>query len=119
MFTISMDSEAIHITFVGMGKLLAMHKGLSVSLRSVEGGGPLPKESARIPRSRKSWKGSNVQGRFTMGSLNKQGERSFWAIRSGDQAVALTLKDFDYDKLIIEPENRDAFLDELRKRLGR
>lgn len=119
MFTISMDSEAIHVTFEGMGKLLAMRKSLSVPLSSIEGGGPIPKASARIPRSKKSWKGSNVQGRFTLGSLNKKGERSFWAIRGGEQAVALTLEDFDYDKLIIEPEDRDAFLEELSKRLGR
>ena len=113
MFTVDISATEVVVTFRGMGRLLAMRKRVSVPLSTISEAKAAPEAAAWMARNypvKKSWKGSYVHGRYVMGSLSKDGERSFWAIRSGEGAVELTLDGHDFDRMIVQPDDPDEFL---------
>lgn len=119
MFTVDIGETEITVTFEGTGRLLAMRKRVSVSLASVSEARAAPEAAEWLAHNypvKKAWKGSYVHGRYAMGTLTKNGERSVWAIRSGEGAVELQLSDGDFERVVVEPEDPAAFLDELRRR---
>jgi hypothetical protein len=121
MFTVGVTDSEVVVTFEGMGRLLAMRKRVSAPISSISDARTAPDAAGWIAGNiqvKKSWKGSYVHGRYAMGSLSKAGERSFWAIRTGDGAVEVTLSGHDFDRLVVEPDDPNGFLSELRERLG-
>ena len=122
MFTIGISDSEVIVTFRGIGRRLAMRKGVSgpvSSLSDVRAAPDAAEWMARNYQIKKAWRGSYVHGRYAMGSLSKDGERSFWAIRSGGGAVELTLVGQDFDRLIVEPDAPGDFLKDLEDRLKR
>ena len=121
MFTVDISDSEVAVTFRGTGRLLAMRKRVAVPLSSIEDARLAPEAGAWIARNypvKKAWKGSYVHGRYAIGSLSKNGERSFWAIRSGDGAIELTLVGHDFDRMIVEPEDPAGLLSHLRNGSG-
>jgi hypothetical protein len=121
MFAIDIRDTEITVTFRGTARLLAMRKRVEVPLTSIADARLAPEAAAWMARNikvKKAWRGSYVHGRYAMGSLTKNDERSFWAIRSGEGAIELSLVAHDFDRVVLEPDDPNGFLDQVRARLG-
>ena len=52
--------------------------------------------------------GTNVPGVITAGTFHEHGERVFWDVHHPERAIALSLRDESYAKLVIEVDDPET-----------
>ena len=63
--------------------------------------------------------GTNIPHVITAGTFYKDGKRVFWDIHHPEKAVIISLQDEVYNELVIEVENPEGFVYDLRQAIGR
>jgi hypothetical protein len=90
-----------------MDHLFALKSELAVPLKHVMG-------AVKDEEEARGWchgvraPGTNVPGPITAGTFHQHGERVFWDVRHPDRAIAISLSDESYGKLVIEVDDPDA-----------
>jgi hypothetical protein len=101
----------------GIDKLWAFKSQLSIHLRHITGV-RLDEEivnewirGIRMP-------GTSVPGVITAGTFYQDGKRVFWDVHHPNRAVVISLAHESYNELIIEVENSEAFVTNLKKSIN-
>jgi hypothetical protein len=109
------DTLVVHVT--GAARLLASKSELAIPLEYVLG-------VARDEDEARTWyhgvraPGTNLPGVITAGTFYEHGERVFWDVHHPERAIALTLRDERYAKLVVEVDDPDAAIGTIAARLG-
>jgi hypothetical protein len=95
----------VHIT--GADKFFAIASRLEVPLQHIAG------VTASVPEAHQAWHGlrmggTNLPGVITAGRFLQNGEWAFWDVHDPNKAIAITLHDDDYARLIIGVDDPDA-----------
>ena len=106
----------LHLEVEGMDKFWALKSRLSIPLEHIS--------SLRLDTEVvKEWwhgfrlPGSNIPGILTAGTFYQAGKRVFWDIHHPQEAVILSLNHESYDELVIEVENPESFVAEMRSQM--
>lgn len=106
--------ETLTLEVEGADKLWALKSQLTIALRHIT-------EVRADASMAKKWyhgfkaPGTSIPGVITAGTFYKDGKRIFWDIHHPEKAVVISLKDEQYNELVIEVENPDVFVIELRQ----
>jgi hypothetical protein len=63
--------------------------------------------------------GSNIPGVLTAGTFYQDGKRVFWDIHHPEAAVVLSLNHENYNELVIEVENPEAWVRQIQEKILR
>ena len=99
------DSLLVHVT--GADRVFALKSELEIPLAHVVGaaGG---EEEARGWYHGVRAPGVNIPGVITAGTFYQHGESVFWDVHHPERAVAISLRDEKYGKLVIEVDDPGA-----------
>jgi hypothetical protein len=117
MAEIELTSGALIVRVTGVDRILALKSELTVPLEHVLG-------VARDTEEARSWHhgvrapGTNVPGVITAGTFHEHGERVFWDVHHPERAIALSLRDESYAKLVIEVDDPEAVIAAVEAALG-
>ena len=75
-------------------------------------------QEARQLVSRGAAPGTGVPGVITAGTFHEHGERVFWDVHHADKAIAISLRDESYAKLVIDVDDPDATITAIEAALG-
>lgn len=100
MASIDIVGDEVVITIEGADKLWALKSRLSVPLHNVRGATADP----GIVKDPKGWRGpgTHVPGVLVAGTFHQNGEKIFWDVHGGDEAVVIELQGHHYARLVIE-----------------
>ena len=99
------DTLVVHVT--GADRILALRSQLVVPLEHVVG-------AARDEEEAKGWyhgvraPGTNIPGVIAAGTFHQHGDRVFWDVHHPEKAIAISLRDERYAKLVVEVEDPDT-----------
>jgi hypothetical protein len=109
------DMMIVHVT--GADRIFAFRSELAVPLEHVLG-------AARDEEEAHHWyhgvraPGTAVPGVITAGTYHLHGESVFWDVHRADKAIAITLRDESYAKLVIGVDDPDATIAAIHAALG-
>ncbi len=95
----------VHVT--GADRIFALKSQLRVPLEHLIGAS-LDEEEARRWYHGMRAPGTQVPGLITAGTFYEHGERVFWDVHRPEKAIALSLQDERYAKLVVEVEDPAA-----------
>lgn len=107
MTQIELDAETLTVHVRGMDRLWAFKSELRIPLAHVSGAAPAEDEARgwwhgiRAP-------GTNLPGAITAGTFYADEGRVFWDVHAPERAIAITLHDDTFAKLVIEVEDPAA-----------
>jgi hypothetical protein len=113
---ISSDSLTIHVT--GADRLFALRSQLQIPLEHVLAAAG-DEEEARHWYHGVRAPGTQLPGVITAGTFYEHGERVFWDVHHPEKAIALSLRDERYAKLVVEVEDPQATIAAVNEALGR
>ena len=99
------DTLVVHVT--GADRVFALKSQLAVPLEHVLGVARDEEEARRWYHGLRA-PGTQVPGVITAGTFYQHGERVFWDVHHPDHAIALSLRDERYAKLVVEVEDPEA-----------
>lgn len=114
--TIYADKLALEI--IGADKIWALKSRLEVSLSHIT---EVRSDHALVNKWFHGLKapGTSIPHVITAGTFYSDGKRVFWDIHHPEQAVVILLKDETYNELVIEVENPEIFIHQLRQAIGK
>jgi hypothetical protein len=101
----------------GADRIFALKSELTISLLHVLGA-VKDEEEARHWYHGVRAPGTGVPGVITAGTFYQHGERVFWDVHHPERAIALSLRDESYAKLVVEVEDPDATILAIEAALG-
>jgi hypothetical protein len=118
MVSYEVIEENLHLRMKGMDKLWALKSELSIALSHIN--------AVRLDSEivHKWWHGlrlpgSNIPGLLTAGTFYQDGKRVFWDIHHPQEAVVISLDHEQYNELVIEVENPEAFVADMQAQINR
>lgn len=109
------DTLVVHVT--GADRLFALKSELVILLAHVVGAAKDEDEARRWYHGMKV-PGTNLPGVITAGTFYQHGERVFWDVHHPEHAVALSLRDERYAKLVVEVDDPEATIAAVETALG-
>lgn len=110
----TISSDTLHLSVEGADKLWALKSELTIPLKHIT--------NVRVDEEVvKAWyhglkvPGTSIPHVITAGTFYKDGKRVFWDIHHPVKAVVITLNDEHYNELVIEVEDVDFFVEELKQ----
>ncbi len=97
------SGDSLRIEFTGLSVLWTLKRAIQFPLKNILGATFDP-NSIALPKGFRS-PGLHVPKILTAGSYSKDGERQFWFVSSGRNAVVLRLKNEKYSQVVIEVPN--------------
>ena len=108
----------LHLSVEGADKIWAFKSQLSIPLEHITG--------IRLDEEivNKWWRGLKIPGIniphvMTAGTFYQDGKRIFWDIHHPKQAVIISLADEKYNELVIEVENPETFIQDVKQAIKR
>jgi len=106
MATISVQGQDLVVEMNGLDKLWSLKSKLTIPLAHVRGATVDPgmvgePKGVRAP-------GTHLPGVITAGTFHQDGEKVFWAVRDGQNAVVVELADEQYTRLVVEVDDPRA-----------
>jgi len=98
------DKLVVHVT--GADRIFAFRSELEIPLEHVAA-------VARDEDEARTWHhgvrapGTNLPGVITAGTFHEHGERVFWDVHHPERAIALSLRDERYARLVVEVDDPD------------
>ena len=118
MVDISIVGDELHMEVKGWDKLWAFKGKLELPLKHI-------RNVYYDPRATAGWwhgiklAGTNVPGILTAGTFyERNGEKVFWDVHDPQQTIVIELHDERYSELIVEVENPQAALEQIRGAIG-
>ena len=114
MTNVHITPDRVVIEMLGWDKLWSLKSRIEVPLAHVRGTRAAAGERVRGLRM----PGTYVPGLITAGTFRHNGQWEFWAVRGGQRAVAIELRDEFYSRLVVEVPDPVATLAALREALA-
>lgn len=117
MAEIELTADTLLVHVKGADRIFALKSELAIPLEHVLG-------AARDEGEARHWyhgvraPGTSVPGVITAGTFHQNGERVFWDVHHPERAVALSLRDETYAKLVVEVDDPDATILAIEAALG-
>lgn len=99
------DTMIVHVT--GADRIFALKSQLVIPLEHVVGAAGDEEEARRWYHGVRA-PGTQLPGVITAGTFYQHGERVFWDVHHPERAVALSLRDERYAKLVVEVQDPQA-----------
>jgi hypothetical protein len=112
---INEDTLAVHVQ--GLDRLWAFKSELRIPLAHVSGAAPAEEEARQWWHGLKV-PGTNIPGVITAGTFYEREGRVFWDVQNPERAIAITLHDDRYAKLVIEVEDPATEIAGIQTALG-
>ncbi len=114
MADIEYTGGALVVHVKGWDKVWALKSELSIPIHHVVRAEPAGDEA------RQWWKGwrmpgTSIPGVITAGTFLKDGARVFWDVHDADRAIAIHLRDDQYNELIVEVDDPTATIDTINR----
>jgi hypothetical protein len=103
--------DSVEIELSGLSILWALKKSLQIPLKNVIGATHDP-HAITLPKGFRS-PGLHAPRVKTAGTYFKDGERHFWYVSSGSNAVVIRLKNEKYSQLVLEVSNPQELVSEI------
>ena len=107
MARVEFTSESLTVHVTGIDRIFALRSELTIPLEHVLGAAK-DEDEARCWYHGVRAPGTNIPGLITAGTFHQQGERIFWDVHHPDHAVAISLCDESFGKLVVEVDDPDA-----------
>jgi hypothetical protein len=107
MAAIALSSDSLVVTVNGADRIWALKSELVIPLEHVVGASKDEDEARRWWHGLRA-PGTSIPGVITAGTFYKHGERVFWDVHHPERAIAISLRDESYAKLVVEVEDPDA-----------
>ncbi|MGH7755598.1 MAG: hypothetical protein ACREM8_04845 [Vulcanimicrobiaceae bacterium] len=104
MTRIELDAETLVVHVQGLDRLWAFKSELRIPLAHVSGVAPAEDE-ARERRHGIRAPGTHLPGVITAGTFYEREDRVFWDVHAPERAIAISLHDDRFAKLVIEVED--------------
>jgi hypothetical protein len=114
---IEIDSDTLVVHVKGADRFFALKSELTIPLEHVLGAAK-DEEEARHWYHGVRAPGTSLPGVITAGTFHEHGERVFWDVHHPERAIALSLRDESYAKLVVEVEDPDATILAIEAALG-
>lgn len=117
MTQLEFDDTTLTIKVQGADKFWALKSELKVPLEHVV-------EANYDPEVARGWyhglklPGSNIPGVLTAGTFYRQGQKVFWDVHHPDKTIIITLKDEQYNQLVIEIEDPHSGIDRIKSAIA-
>ncbi|MGH9743116.1 MAG: hypothetical protein ACRD51_12300 [Candidatus Acidiferrum sp.] len=118
MVTAQIGNGILVLHVEGMDKFLALKSELSIPLEHITGV-RLDEEIVKRWYHGIRLPGTSIPGVITAGTFYQDGKRIFWDIHHPEQAVIISLAHEKYNELVIQVENPEMFVGNLRAAIGR
>jgi len=117
MTRVTTTDQLLVVELQGLHRLWAFRRRIRVPLDHVRGATVDPgmvheAKGIRAP-------GVHVPGAAVVGTFTRDGERTFWDVRSGADAVVIELTGAPYDRLVVEVDDPRAVADSVNRALVR
>jgi TPR repeat protein len=109
------DTLLVHVK--GADRMFALKSELAIPLEHVLGAAKDEEEARRWYHGVRA-PGTSLPGVITAGTFYQHGERVFWDVHHPERAIALSLRDESYAKLVVEVEDPDATILAIEAALG-
>ena len=100
MARVAIENDELVIRMQGKRKLLALKSELSVPVDNIAGV-TIGKEWKDLPGLLDKRAGANLYGSYFGGTFVQDGDKVFYDLKRREDAVVITLKDEDFERLII------------------
>lgn len=109
MAVVSIEADALRVTFRGIHRLWTLRRRLTVPLAHIVDA----RRDASLASSSPGWRllGAELPGVVAAGRFVKDGERAFWDVVDPDKAVVIELRGERYARLVLEVEEPDETVD--------
>jgi hypothetical protein len=113
---LTVDALVVHVK--GADRIFAFKSELSIPLEHVLAAAGDEDEARQWYHGVRA-PGTSVPGVITAGTFHQNGERVFWDVHHPERAIALSLRDERYAKLVVEVEDPDATIKAIEAALRR
>jgi hypothetical protein len=115
MAVVSIEPDALRVTFRGIHRFWALRRQLDVPLAHIVGARIDPLLASASP----GWRvlGADLPGVVAAGRFVSHGERVFWDVVHTDKAVVVELRDERYARLVLEVDQPQKTVDTVRRSL--
>jgi hypothetical protein len=109
MAVVSIEADALRVTFRGIHRLWTLRRRLTVPLAHIIDA----RRDASLASSSPGWRllGAELPGVVAAGRFVKDGERAFWDVVDPDKAVVIELRGERYARLVLEVDEPDETVD--------
>ncbi len=118
MAKIDIQDNKLVITIEGARKLWALKSQLSIPLENVIKVTVDPEAWEHTPRLGQKRVGTDLYGFYFAGTFKQQGNKVFYDLKRKEDAVVITLKDEDFDCLVVGVENSNETVQLIEKSLN-
>jgi len=107
MSRVKVENDQLIITMQGARKFFALKSEVSIQLSSIEGvtTGIKWKDMPKVLEKRL---GTNLPSFYFGGTFSQDGKKVFYDLKRKEEAVVLTIRDEDFDTLVIGVEDPEA-----------
>lgn len=117
MSRVTVQDNNLVITMQGVRKVLTLKSELSIPLSSIVEVTACPSEERKLELF-KGWRVGTEVLFYSGGTFYKDGNKAFYDVKKKEDAVVITLKDEDFDTLIIGVDDPDATAEYIQKALA-
>ena len=117
MATVEITSGELVITVTGADRIFALKSELVIPIEHVLGAAKDEDEARRWWHGIRA-PGTQIPGLLTAGTFYEHGERVFWDVHHPERAVAISLRDERYSRLVVEVDDPDATVAAIEHALG-
>ena len=105
MSRVNIQDNNLVITMQGARKVLSLKSELSIPLKNIAG---VTADASAGKQIFKGWRVGTEVGFYSGGTFYRDGNKAFYDLKRKEDAVVVTLKDEDFDTLIIGVEDPEA-----------
>lgn len=115
MAVVSIEADALRVTFRGIHRLWTLRRRLTVPLAHIVDA----RRDASLASASPGWRllGAELPGVVAAGRFVKDGERAFWDVVDPAKAVVIELRGERYARLVLEVEEPEKTVDTVRRAL--
>jgi hypothetical protein len=107
MAEIELIADALVVRVTGADRIFALKSQLAVPIRHVVGAARDEDEASHWYHGVRA-PGTSIPGVIAAGTFHQHGDRIFWDVHHPEKAIAITLRDERYARLVVEVEDPDA-----------
>lgn len=114
MVSLHIDGQKLELEVQGWHKLWAFKRKIDVPLDAIV-------DVRRKPGAIRGWwkglrvPGTHLPGVIVAGTYFKDGQREFWDVGRGDEAIVIELAGHRYDRLVVDVEDPDQTVERIRQ----
>ena len=117
MAEIELTADTLLVHVKGADRMFALKSELAIPLEHVLGAAKDEEEARRWYHGVRA-PGTSLPGVITAGTFYQHGDRVLWDVHHPECAIALSLRDESYAKLVVEVEDPDATILAIEAALG-